>query len=176
MWTSSQMLFPAKGKITTQYFSIIENDGCYLFNRPFNNSSSFSRLLMLMWVHSQFLFFKFHFIPSEQLMHEGICIHMITNMTGIKLLSTYQAAIKCFDFLYIEPDFFLQIFSPHNFLFYKKRLNTLGRVISRGVGRDDNITINFMQPDPSKLCVEFYLLTVSINTTHDTDRNIAFFK
>lgn len=123
MWASSQMLSPAKEKITTSNFSIIENDGCYLFNRPFfinNNSSSFSRLLMLIWVHSQFLFFKFHFISSQQLMHEGICIHMKTNMTGIKLLSTYQAAIWCFDFLYIEPDFFSPNFFPHNFLFYKK--------------------------------------------------------
>lgn len=54
--------------------------------------------------------------------------------------------------------------------------NNSGAGHFQGNGGDENLKIDFMWPDISTICDKFYILIISIDTRHETDRNEAFFK
>lgn len=65
---------------------------------------------MLLWVHKAICeqTKKIPFDYNLLLMHEDMCINMITKMSEIKWISTCQAVINiiCCEICYTEPDFF----------------------------------------------------------------------
>lgn len=57
------------------------------------------------------------------------------------------------------------------FSFFSKKIKYIEMGHFRGADGEDNLTTKFMWPDKPKLCVKFYLLIISINTRHETNRN-----